>query len=87
MGLNDKGSWDACTILATGSIPVSSTMINIKRISLKGGLEYDILTGCRKDYYYTKKPRICKYVKRKYNKRFRKAVKDELKRRTYYECE
>jgi len=48
------------------------------KIPLKGGLEYDILTKARHHYCYTGKPGICKWVKRKYNKRFRKSCKKEL---------
>lgn len=48
------------------------------RIPLSGGLEYDILTGWRKWYCYTKKPGICKFAKNKYNRRLRRVLKHEL---------
>ena len=53
------------------------------RIPLKGAIEYDILTNARNYYCYTDKPGICKWVKRKYNKRFRKKTKQELRGLTY----
>jgi len=48
----------------------------MNKISLKGGLEYDILTGWRRVLCYAQKPGICKYVKRKYRKRFRQREKE-----------
>ncbi len=49
----------------------------MNRIPLAGGLEYDVLTRARGQYCYTKKPGVCRFVKRKYNRRFRKAAKME----------
>jgi len=48
----------------------------MKRIPLKGGYEYDILTSARKWYKF--KPKVAKQIKRQYNKRFRKRGKNEL---------
>ncbi len=45
------------------------------RIPLKGGLEQDVFSAWRKLLCYTQKPRICKWVKSKYNKRMRKQGK------------
>jgi len=46
----------------------------MKRISFKGGDEYDALTKARK-YVHWSKGQI-KKIKRKYNKRFRKKGKE-----------
>jgi hypothetical protein len=46
------------------------------RIPLKGGDEYDALTKARKWYKYLDKSKVVKKIKRKYNKRFRKHMKD-----------
>lgn len=48
-----------------------------KRIPLRGGVEYDIFTAWRRVYTYTKRPGVCKYVKRAYNKRLRAVHKRE----------
>mgnify|MGYP001268000543 CR=1 FL=1 len=45
----------------------------VKKIPLKSGDEYDILTPARK--FYSLKAGEAKAVKRKYNKRFRKVGK------------
>jgi len=50
-----------------------------KRIPLKGGDEVDALTSARKFYCYLSKPGVVKKIKRKYNKRFRKDGKAEIK--------
>jgi len=47
-----------------------------RRIPLKGGDEYNILTDARKLYKYTEKPGVCKAVKKKYNKRLRQVNKE-----------
>jgi len=54
-------------------------MHNIKRIPLKDGDEQDVLTGWRYAYLYTRKPGVCKRVKKKYNKRFRKIIRKSLR--------
>lgn len=46
------------------------------KIPLKGGDEYDALTKARKWYKYLDKSKVVKKIKRKYNKRFRKHMKD-----------
>ena len=46
----------------------------IKRIPMKG-YEFDVLTKARHFYCYTKRPGVCKRIKRQYNKRFRKRTK------------
>ena len=50
----------------------------MKRIKLGSGDEQDVLTPARKYYKYLEKPGSCKKIKKKYNKRFRKACKTEL---------
>lgn len=52
--------------------------MTFKKIPLKGGLEYDVLTGWRKYLCYTGKPGICKYVKNKYNRRMRQHGKKRI---------
>lgn len=47
-----------------------------ERVPLKGGDEYDALTKARKFYKYLGKSKVVKKIKRKYNKRFRKHMKD-----------
>jgi hypothetical protein len=48
----------------------------MKRIPLKGGIEYDCLTRWGKKYL-NGSAKLIKYAKRKYNKRFRKALKND----------
>ena len=50
-----------------------------KRIPLKGGDEYDALTSARKWYKYLNRSKVVKKIKRKYNKRFRKDGKEQIK--------
>ena len=50
-----------------------------KRIPLKGGDEYDALTSARKWYKYLNRSKVVKKIKRKYNKRFRKDGKEQVK--------
>ena len=50
------------------------------RIPLKSGDEYDALTGWRKYLVVFNRAGIAKKMKRKYNKRFRKSAKAELRR-------
>ena len=47
-----------------------------ERVPLKDGDEYDALTKARKFYKYLGKSKVVKKIKRKYNKRFRKHMKD-----------
>jgi hypothetical protein len=49
------------------------------RIPLKGGDEYDALTSARKWYKYLNRSKVVKKIKRKYNKRFRKNGKEQIK--------
>ncbi len=51
----------------------------MKRIKLRGGNEYDALTPARKFYLYLARSGVAKKIKRGYNKRFRKAGKQEAK--------
>lgn len=53
---------------------------NSKRIPLKHAIEHDVHTGWRHLLCYVSRPRVCKYGKRSYNKRFRKDVKQRLKK-------
>lgn len=46
----------------------------MRRIPLKGGIEYDCLTKWGRKYLNNSR-KLVKYAKRKYNKRFRKAGK------------
>lgn len=50
-----------------------------ERIPLKGGDEYDALTGWRKMLKIFNKAGLAKKSKRKYNKRFRKDGKSNLR--------
>ncbi|MGB0359754.1 MAG: hypothetical protein ACPGC4_07945 [Litorivicinaceae bacterium] len=50
-----------------------------KRIPLKGGDEEDALTSARKWYKYLDRSKVVKKIKRKYNKRFRKDGKEQVK--------
>ena len=49
------------------------------RIPLKSGDEYDALTSARKFYCYLANSGVAKKIKRKYNKRFRKIGKDDVR--------
>ena len=59
----------------------------MKRIPLKGGDEYDALTGWRKYLKVFNKPKLAKKSKRTYNKRFRKAGKEEINNQRSVEIE
>ena len=50
-----------------------------QRIAMQDGDEYDFLTWCKK--YFSFRPGERKKLKRKYNKRLRKVVKNELEDR------
>ena len=39
---------------------------------MNSGDEYDVLTKARKFYSYTQRPKVCKKVKRAYNKKERR---------------
>jgi hypothetical protein len=43
---------------------------------LKGGFEWDVITGWRRYMHW--KPGTCKYVKRKYNKRMRRLAREKI---------
>lgn len=49
---------------------------------LKGGDEYDALTGWRRVMCYLGRSGVAKKVKRKYNKRVRQAGKEEVNNET-----
>lgn len=49
------------------------------RIPMKGGAEMDVFSGWRKVMCYLSRPGFCKWVKRGYNKRARRAAKMELR--------
>lgn len=49
------------------------------KIPLKGGDEYDALTSARKFYIYLTNSGVAKKMKKKYNKRFRKIGKDDVR--------
>ena len=48
----------------------------IKRIPMKGGDEYDALTGARRYYHYC--AGTLKRIKRQYNKRVRQSGKKQI---------
>ena len=50
-----------------------------ERIPLKGGDEYDALTPSRKFYVYLSRSGVAKASKKKYNKRFRRHQKEEMR--------
>jgi hypothetical protein len=50
----------------------------MNRIPLKGGAEFDALTGWRKVLCYLDRPGVTKKIKRKYNKRVRAYAKQEI---------
>ena len=50
-----------------------------ERIPLKGGEEFDALTKARKYYVYLTNSKVVKSIKRKYNKRFRKKGKEDIR--------
>lgn len=45
------------------------------RVPLKGGDEQDVLTDWRRWYTYTHRAGVCAAVKRRYNRRLRRAAK------------
>jgi hypothetical protein len=45
----------------------------MRRIPMSGGEEIDVFCGSRRRYCYTRRAGVCKAIKRKYNRRFRKA--------------
>ena len=53
-----------------------------KKIPLKGGDEHDALTNARRFYKYLNRSKVIKKIKRKYNKRFRKNGKEQIKSRS-----
>lgn len=56
----------------------------IKKIPMKGGLEQDAFTGWKHVLCYMQNiPGISKYAKRSYNKRFRKTIKEQLRKQDY----
>ena len=51
-----------------------------ERIPMKGGDEFDALTSARKFYVYLTRSGVAKAIKKKYNKRFRKTQKEDLRK-------
>lgn len=51
-----------------------------ERIPLKGGDEFDALSTARKYYVYLSHPGVAKKIKQRYNKRFRKKQKQDIKK-------
>ena len=51
-----------------------------ERIPMKGGDEYDALTYASKFYVYLTRSGVAKAIKKKYNKRFRRHQKEELRK-------
>ena len=51
-----------------------------ERIPMKGGDEYDALTSASKFYVYLTRSGVAKAIKKKYNKRFRRHQKEELRK-------
>jgi hypothetical protein len=51
-----------------------------ERIPMKGGDEYDALTSARKFYVYLTRSGVAKAIKKKYNKRFRRHQKEQLRK-------
>ncbi len=51
-----------------------------ERIPMKGGDEYDALTSTRKFYVYLTRSGVAKAIKKKYNKRFRRHQKEQLRK-------
>ena len=51
-----------------------------ERIPMKGGDEYDALTSARKFYMYLTRSGVAKAIKKKYNKRFRRHQKEQLRK-------
>jgi hypothetical protein len=47
------------------------------RIPLSGGREFDALTKARHDYCYTGRAGVCRYWKRRYNRRVRRTLSAE----------
>ena len=47
---------------------------------MKGGDEFDALTTARKYYVYLTRSGVAKKIKQKYNKRFRRIQKEELRK-------
>jgi hypothetical protein len=50
------------------------------KIPMKGGDEFDALTTARKYYVYLTRSGVAKAIKKKYNKRFRRVQKEELRK-------
>lgn len=51
----------------------------MKRIKLKGGDEFDVFSKARRVIIPLSRSGVCKAIKRKYNKRFRKAGKSHAR--------
>ena len=66
-------AWNLACKLVNESETETTEQSMVKKIPLKSGDEYDILTSARKFYHL--KAGEAKKVKRKYNKRFRKVSK------------
>ena len=55
------------------------------KIPLKGGNEYDALTGWRKWYKYLDKSGQKKAAKKSYNRRFRRLTRQSIRNNVYHE--
>jgi len=49
------------------------------RGKIKGGGEWDVFTRWRRWMCYTRRPGVCKAIKRKFNRRQRKLARAELR--------
>ena len=47
---------------------------------MKGGDEFDALTSARQFYVYLTRSGVAKAIKKKYNKRFRRHQKEDLRK-------
>lgn len=52
------------------------TMTQGRTLPYKGGLECDVFSSWRKVLCYTSRAGVCKYAKRKYNRRVRRLAKE-----------
>lgn len=50
-----------------------------RKQKLKSGIEYDLVFG-KQFYSYLQKSKICKWIKRRLNKRFRQDCKKDLQK-------
>jgi len=67
----DAGAVPAASTINTWDIKMFGTN-RLPRKPMNSGEEYDVLTNARKFYCYTQRPKVCKKVKRAYNKKERR---------------